>query len=90
MNDLRGFFSMKSVYIEFSRAVKSRAELGEFEKFCKTHPTTKRHFTHVEGRKFYFQFPNKKEADIFLDESQKMIESKGMITERVYAIEQNL
>ena len=81
---------MKSVYIEFSRAVKSRAELVEFEKFCKTHPTTKRHFTHVEGRKFYFQFPNKKEADIFLDEAQKMIESKGMITERVYAIEQNL
>jgi len=81
---------MKSVYIEFSRAVKSRAELVEFEKFCKTHPTTKRHFTHVEGRKFYFQFPNKKEASIFLDEAQKMIESKGMITERVYAIEQNL
>lgn len=80
----------QSVYIEFSRAVKSRAELFEFEKFCKTHPTTKRHFTHVEGRKFYFQFSNKKEADIFLDESQKMIESKGMITERVYAIEQNL
>ena len=56
----------RSVFIEFSRAVKSRAELVEFEKFCKTHPTTKRHFTHVEGRKFYFKFPNKKEADIFL------------------------
>lgn len=81
---------MESVYIEFSRAVKSRAELVEFEKYCKTHPSTKRHFTHVEGRKFYFQFPKKKEADIFLDEAQKMIESKGMITERVYAIEQNL
>ena len=81
---------MKSVYIEFSRAVKSRAELVEFEKFCKTHPTTKRHFTDVEGRKFYFQFPNKKEVSFFLDEAQKMIESKGMITERVYAIEQNL
>ena len=79
---------MESVYIEFARAVKSRAELVDFEKYCKTHPSTRRHFSRVEGRKFYFEFPTKADADIFLNESQKMIEKNGMKTERIYAEQQ--
>lgn len=73
-------------FIEFTRAIKSRNELNEFEKFCKTEKTLKQHFLGVKGRKFIFGFKEEIDRNLFFIEAENMMTKNGFITERVLEV----